>query len=206
MRNRAGTSLIELLIFLGIMAIIVSLTLPMLFMAAENRVLQLTISVVEQNGTQILQNIGLKIRNAEKILSPAPGQTSDVLVLQTGSGTTNPTIVASQSGGIVIIQRSLKETVSNEQVAVNELRIRNTSTSTNAQSIAVSFEVSRTIRLQMPRSYRQRFEAVFGLLPDDAQTGACNCPPAACVGGSTFEWYVCDTGVCQYASTALECS
>lgn len=205
-RLRPGTSLIELLIFLGIMAIVVSVTIPMLFQAAENRLLQQTISIVEQNGTQILQNIGLKIRNAESILSPSQGQQSAVLVLQTGSGGTNPTIIGVQSGSIVIIQRALLETVSSEQVAVSDFTVRNTSTSSTSQSIAVSFTVSRTIRLQMPRIYSQRFDATFGLLPDDERTGACNCPAAACVGSDQFEWYLCDTGICEYASTTLECS
>ncbi len=203
---RPGTTLIELLIFLAIMGIVMAVAVPMLFMASENRLLQQTMSLVEQNGTQVIQNIGLKIRNAETILSPAPGQTGNVLVLQTGSGSTNPTIVALQSGSVVIIQRSTLEEISNEQVAIEELRIRNTSTSSVSQSIAVSFLVTRTVRLQMPRVYTQRFDAAFGLLPDGEPAGACNCPAAACVNGNTFEWYLCDTGVCQYASTALECS
>lgn len=205
-QQRRGATLVELLLFLAIMGIVLSVAVPMLFMAAENRLLQQTISLVEQNGTQIIQNIGLKIRNAETILSPASGSTSDVLVLQTGSGSTNPTIIALQSGSLVIIQRAILETISSEQVAVEELRIRNVSTSALSQSVAVSFLVTRTVRLQLPRVYTQRFEAVFGLLPDDTHAGYCNCPPPVCVNGDTYEWYVCDSGVCEYASTTLACT
>lgn len=205
LKNRPGTSLVELLIFLAIMAMVVSVTLPMMFSAAENRLLQQTVSVVEQNGTQIIQNVGLKVRNAEKIIYPAAGQTGKYLVLQTGSGGTNPTIIASQSGGVVIIQHSTLETISNEQVGVDEFRVRNTSTSTNAQSVAISFLVTRTIRLQQPHSYTQRFDATFGLLPDNTQTGACNCPPTSCAGGTALTWYMCDTGVCSEATTNLDC-
>lgn len=206
MRNRSGATLIELLMFLAIMGIVMAVAVPLLFTAAENRLVQQTMSLVEQNGTQVIQNIGLKIRNAETILSPAPGQSSKVLAVQTGSGGTNPTIVAVQSGSVVIIQRSLLEEISNEQVAVSEFAVRNTSTSATSQSVAVSFVVTRTVRLQMPRVYEQRFEAVFGLLPDDEHAGFCNCPVPACAGNDSFEWYVCDTGVCQYAATNLECS
>lgn len=205
LRHRSGTTLIELLIFLAIMALVVSVTLPMLFIAAENRLLQRTISLVEQNGTQAVQNMGLKIRNAEKVLYPAAGQTATYLVLQTGSGTSNPTIIGTVSGSVVIIQRNIKETVSNEQVGIDEFRVRNTSTSATSQSVAVSFIVTRTIRLQSPRSYAQRFDVIFGLLPDDRHAGACNCPPAAC-SATTAEWYVCDTGICEYVSTALNCT
>lgn len=204
--NRPGTSLIELIIFLAIMAAVVSVTIPMLFSAAENRLLQQTVSVVEHNGTQSIQNIGLKVRNAEKILYPAAGQTASYLVLQTGSGATNPTIIGALSGAVVIIQRSTKETITTEQVGIDQFRVRNTSTSASAQSLAVSFRARRTIRLQSPRSYVQRFDATFSLLPDDLPTGACNCPAASCVGGAAIQWYVCDTGICEEATTALECS
>lgn len=205
MCSRPGTTLIELIIFLAIMAMVASLTIPMLFTAAENRVLQQTISVVEQNGTQVIQNVGLKVRNAEKILYPPAGQVGKYLVLQTGSGGTNPTIIGVLSGAIVIIQHTIKETVSTEQVGINEFRVRNTSTSTTSQSVAISFRVSRTIRLQQPHSYTQRFDTIIGLLPDERQVGACNCPPAACVGGTTIQWYVCDTPICQEGLTTLDC-
>ncbi len=204
-QHRPGTTLIELLIFLAIMAMVVSVTLPMLFTAAENRLLQQTVSVVEQNGTQAVQNIGLKVRNAETIVYPAIGQTAKYLVLQTGSGLTNPIIIGALSGAVVIIQRSTKETVTTEQVGVDQFRVRNTSTSTMSQSVAISFRASRTIRLQSPRSYTQRFDATFGLFPDDRQTGSCNCPPASCTANA-LTWYMCNTGVCEEATTALECS
>jgi type II secretory pathway pseudopilin PulG len=205
LRDRPGATLIELLIFLAIMALVVSVTLPMMFTAAENRLLQQTVSVVEQNGAQAVQNAGLKIRNAEQIVYPAAGQTGKYLVLQTGSGGTNPTIIGSLSGAVVIIQRNVKETVTTEQVGVDQFRVRNTSTSTSAQSAALSFRVSRTIRLQSPRSYTQRYDVTFGLLPDDAKTGACNCPPVSCTAG-VVTWYMCATGICEEASTALDCT
>lgn len=203
--NRPGTTLVELLIFLAIMAMVVSVTLPMMFTAAENRLLQQTVSVVEQNGTQAVQNIGLKARNAETIVYPPAGQTAKYLVLQTGSGNTNPTIIGALSGAVVIIQRSTKETVTTEQVGVDQFRVRNTSTSATSQSVSISFRASRTIRLQSPRSYTQKFDATFGLFPDDKKTGACNCPPASCVANE-LTWYMCDSGVCEEATTALDCS
>lgn len=205
LRHRPGATLVELLIFLAIMSMIVGLALPMMFTAAENRLLQQTVSIVEQNGTQALQNAGLKIRNAERIVHPSAGQVAAYLVLQTGSGGTNPTIIGTFSGSVVIIQRNVKETITTEQVGIDEFRVRNTSTSTSAQSVALSFRATRTIRLQSPRSYLQRFDATYGLLPDDALVGSCNCPPVSCAS-NVVTWYVCNTGVCQEASTALDCS
>lgn len=204
--SRPGTTLVELLIFLAIMSLVVSLTLPMMFRASENRLLQQTVSVVEQNGAQAVQNMGLKIRNAEKILYPAAGQEGAYLMLQTGSGGTTPTIIGVLSGSVVIIQRASKETITNEQVGVDAFKVRNTSTSDESQSASVSFLVTRTIRLQQPHSYTQRFETTFGLLPDHERAAACNCPPSACLNGTSFQWYMCNNGVCEEATTALECA
>lgn len=203
---RRGSTLVELLIFVAILGMIIGAILPVLFSATENRILQQTISLVEQNGTQILQNIALRVRNAERILGPASGAEGSVLALQTSSGAIDPTIIGINSGSIVIIEHATLETISSDQVAVQDFQIRNTSVSATRQSVLVSFLVSRTIRLQQPHSYQQRFEAVMTLLPNDRPQGnACGCVAPACQGGNIYGWEVCDLGVCGTASTPLQC-
>ena len=115
---RRGTTLIELLIYLGVLSLIVSVALPLLFSATESRLLQQTISIVEQNGTQVLQNVTLRIRHGERILDPPMGETGSVLALQTGSGTTNPTIIGTSSGSVYIIEYATRERISSPQVAI----------------------------------------------------------------------------------------
>lgn len=204
--SHPGTTLIELLLFLAILSIIVGTALPMLFSATENRLLQQTISIVEQNGTQVIQNTGLKIRQAERVLSPAIGQTGSVLALQTASGALNPTIIGLSSGSIVLVEHTTRELVSSPQVAVQDFEVRNTSTSETRQSVTVSFRVSRTIRLQQPHSYAQRFEFVVNLLPDDVATGdECGCIPPYCQGNNVYAWQVCQSSTCLSASTQLQC-
>lgn len=202
---RAGTTMIELIIFMAIIGMVIGAALPLLFSATENRLLQQTISIVEQNGTQVMQNAGIHIRHAERIMSPAMGQTGSVLALQTGSGVTHPTIVGLLSGSIIIVQRSTQETVSSPQVAVQNFIVRNTSVSDAHPSVTISFRVSRTIRLQMPHSYAQDFEATFSLLPDDIEDGGCECMPPSCLGNNIYAWQVCEDLNCLSASTQMHC-
>ncbi len=203
---RPGATLIELLIFLGILAMVVAVALPMFYSATENRLLQQTISIVEQNGTQMLQNASLHIRNAERVVSPAAGQTGSVLVLQTSSGATDPTIIGISSGTLVIIEHASKQPVSSPQVAIQNFVVRNTSVSATRPSVRITFTLSRTIRLQMPHSYSRSFDATVSLLPDDIATGnPCGCPPPTCDGGDTYTWRVCQAGVCYAATTSMEC-
>ncbi len=204
--HRTGTTLVELLLFIAILSLVVAIILPVLFMSTENRLLQQTVATVEENGGQMMQNIALRIRQAERVLSPARGATGAVLALQTGSGVTNPIIIGIQSGSLVIVRHSTQQIVSSSQIAVLDFVVRNTSASDTRQSVQVSFKVSRTIRLQQPHSYNRVFEGAFNLLPDDVVTGdSCGCSAPACVAGGTYQWEVCEAGACLLASTDLQC-
>ncbi len=206
LNNRPGITLVELIIYLAILILVIGMILPILFSATENRMLQQTIAVVEENGAQIMQNIQLRVRDSERIVSPALGQTGSVLTLQTGSGLTNPTIIGTYSGGLIIVRQTVKQTISSSQVAIQDFIIRNTSTSASRQSVMVSFRVSRTIRLQQPHSYGKKFEGVIDLLPDDTTTGnACACGAPQCPGDGTYAWEVCSGTSCLLASTPLQC-
>lgn len=203
---RKGTTLIELLIFIAILAIVSVAVLPLLFAATEDRLLQQTISLVEQNGAQLLQTIGNEARHAERVISPALGATGSILTLQTSSGSTSPTIVGFATGALVLVRRTAKQTLSSTQVAIGDFSVRNTSTSVSRQSVMVSFTVSRTIRLQAPRTFSRTFEALFTLYPDDRpHAEACTCAVPGCAGNGTYVWQVCEMGSCLTAQTALQC-
>ena len=203
---RPGTTLIELLIFLAVLSVVITAAMPLLYGATENRLLQQTISIVEQNGTQILQNTALHIRQSERILAPAAGQTGSVLALQTASGGLNPTIIGVVSGSLVIIQHSTLELVSSPQVAITDLVVRNTSTSASRQSVLITFRVSRTIRLQQPHSYSQRFEEAVTLPPDDVPyVDDCSCVTPYCSGHNVYAWQICESNSCLSASTQMQC-
>ncbi len=203
---RPGTTLIELLIFIVILALVAVAVLPLLFTATEDRLLQQTISIVEQNGAQLLQTIGYEARHAERIILPAIGASGSILTLQTGSGGTNPTVIGFATGSVILVRRTAKQTLSSSQVAIQNFTVRNTSVSSVNQSVFVSFTVSRTIRLQAPRTYSRSFEALFTLYPDhDLRVDPCSCAVPGCAGNSSYVWQVCEAGSCLTAQTAMKC-
>lgn len=203
---RPGISLVELLIFIAVLALVIAVSLPLLFSASENRVLQQTISIVEHNGVQVLQNVSVRIHHAERILSPALGSTGSFLALQTSSGAINPIIIGSQSGSLSIVEHATREKISSSQVAITDFVVRNTSVSATRQSVQVSFRVSRTIKFQQPHSYAQWFEATIPLFPADEPVGnACGCAAPSCYGNDTIGWQICQEGMCISATTPLTC-
>ncbi len=204
--RRPGTTLIELLIFMGVLAAIGTAVFPLLFSSTEDRLLQQTIALVEQNGIQTLQSIGTRITQAERIYTPSLATSGSVLALRMGSGTLNPTIIGLNSGTLILVEGIDRQELSSSQVAISNLVFRNTSVSSRRQSIEVTFTVSRAIRLQAPRSYRQSFQAVFTLPPDDVlQPSNCSCSLPGCAPNNIFVWEVCQASTCMEAETALTC-
>ncbi len=205
-RLRRATTLIELLIYMGVLAAVGTAVFPLLFSSTEDRLLQQTIALVEQNGIQTLQSIGTRVAQAERILTPSLATTGSVLALQMGSGAVNPTILGYNSGTLILVERADRQELSSSQVALSNLIFRNTSTSATRQSIEVTFTLSRAIRLQAPRSYSQSFQAVFTLPPDDVPTlSGCSCALPGCGGGDVFVWEVCDVATCMEADTPMTC-
>ena len=203
---RSGATLIELLIFLAILSMVVGLVLPLLFAATENRLLQQTIFLVEQNGSQMVDTMALDVHRAERILQPTVGETGSVLALQTGSSATKPTVIGTTSGKLIIARGSVLQTVSSSQVAVENFMVRNTSVSPTKQSVRITFSVSRAIRLQQPHIYERDFDVTFTLMPNDKPLGgSCICDVPACQGNDMYGWAICTDGICYSTSTRFDC-
>jgi type II secretory pathway pseudopilin PulG len=196
--------MIELLIFLAIFCVVSVVMVPMLYATIETRMRQQTIELVEDNAGQALQQIERRIRNAERIISPALGATGSVLVLQMASGAINPTIIGVQTGALVVIEKDVRKKLTSSQVAVSHFVVRTTSTSAAEPSTFLSFKVSRTIRLQMPHTYTRYFESAAALHPADVPTGDCGCSSASC-SGNIVMWYVCSGGSCSERQDVIEC-
>ena len=95
---RAGTSLVELLLFVGFFALVSGVVVSLLFSSSEQRVRQQAVAVVDQTGIQLLQTLSRRTRRAERIISPAQGETDSLLFLQMAQDSENPTIISQGSG------------------------------------------------------------------------------------------------------------
>ncbi len=197
-RNRPGVTLLEMLIFVAIMSLMASALLPFLFSVTESRQRQDAIALVEQNGAQTIQAIIQEVQSAERVLDPAPGGTGFILALQTDSGATNPTIIARDSGAIVLVQGHARRILSSDLVGVTHFAVDNTSVAEDRQSIAVSLDMRRVIRLHQPLVYESHFDTVVNLYPDDDVTGnTCGCITPFCdTASGTYVWQVCIDGLC----------
>lgn len=83
-KNNQGFTLLELFLYISIMATVLTTAAIFFFLTLWVDAKNQAIVEVEQQGAQMMQRITHEIRNAESILSPLPGQSSALLSLNTG--------------------------------------------------------------------------------------------------------------------------
>lgn len=199
-RTRSGVTLVELLIYLGLLGVVGGGIVFLLFSSSEDRIHQEVRASVEQEGVQLLQSLVSRIERAERVLLPPRLATGSILALQVSGIAEDPTIIVSQSGTLILIQRETKRLLSSPQLTVSELRFRNTSPSSDRPSVALSFLVSRSVPLPGSPPASRRFERTVALFPESSPTGnSCGCAPPSCIGG-WYTWGICDGGSCRRIS------
>lgn len=200
-----GLSLVELLIFVGLLAMTMGAVLAFSVMTADSRARQQTAADVEQNIIQLQQFLETEVRHAERITMPARGESGSLLVLQSGYGESNPVIIATQSGMLLLVRKDEEYVISPPEVTVSDMRVFNTSPSDDRQSLAVRFTVSRVIPLPVPLTYSRTQTVGLTVYPDDYITGSvCNCGAPRC-DNDRYEWEYCESSVCTAKSGSLLC-
>lgn len=204
--SRPGLSLVELLLFVGLLALISGAVIGFFFLTNEGRVRQQVVNDVEQNVIQLHQFLAYEVRHAETIIDPPRGKSGSVLTLQSPSAESNPTIIAVQSGFVLLIRGDAEYVLSPPEIVVSNFRVFNTSPSNARQSLGFTFTVSRDIPLPNAPDYMRRHDGAVTVFPDDAWTGrTCNCGAPRC-DHNRYEWEYCQAGACHALSGAVLCT
>lgn len=106
-QKKAGYTLVELLIYLGLFGILISVLTTIFFSTLELRAQSETISAVEQDGRYILQKLTQVIRDADAVISPLSNgeSTNQLIISRVGSIETyqldDTDLVQSSDSGVV---------------------------------------------------------------------------------------------------------
>ncbi len=204
---KAGTTLVELLLFLAFFAIVGGTVVSILFATSDQRARQQTIASVERTGLQALQGLRWRIEHAERVQDPPRGSSGSVLALQMAAESDDPLMIAADNGSLVFVLHDTKKSLTPEGMTVSHFMVRNLSPSLTRPTVLLSFDLSETypIPSSAVSQYTQHFEMAVSLLPDDAPVGnSCGCTAPFCQDG-TYRWQVCSMGECVPATTALPC-
>lgn len=204
--SHPGLSLVELLLFVGLLALMGGAIVGFFILTSESRIRQQTTTDVEQNIIQLHQFLAYEIRHAERIIDPPLGRSGSVLALQTTGIAANPTIITVQSGYVLLVRGESEYLISPPEVTVTDFRVFNTSPTASRASLGFTFTVSRLIPIPSRPTYSRKHEGAVTVLPDDALIGnTCGCAVPRCDGGK-YEWEICESGSCRALSGALLCS
>tara|TARA_Y100000310_G_scaffold303681_1_gene342219 strand:+ start:45 stop:572 length:528 start_codon:yes stop_codon:yes gene_type:complete len=168
---------------------------------------QQSIAIVDQTGIQLLQTFTRRIRRAERVLDPVQGTTGSILLLQMAQDDENPTIIAQGSGAIMVAEADAARPITGSgNIVATGFVAHNTSPSSDRQSVAISFTLTRSIPLPTNPDYSRTFEALVTLFSDDQREGGCGCSAPSCSSSGSYSWGYCESGTCSLAPITLLCN
>lgn len=138
-----GFTLVELLLYVSIAAIILLITSLFLSTLLESRIKNQTIAEVDQQGIAVMQLITQTARNAEAITSPAVGASASTLTLDVVTAPSDPTIFDLSSGVIRITEGVGSATaLTNSHVTASAVTFRNLSRTGTPGTIRIQFTIT----------------------------------------------------------------
>lgn len=145
--NRNGYTLIELMLYIGLAALILSTTAMFLNMVVSNKVKTQTVLEVEQQGSQAMQIITDTIQSADGIDSPAPGaptQSSITLDIAQSEAAKDPSVIdlTGATPNSIRLSEGTPPDISlltTSRLDVSNLSFKNVSGSGNSKSVKISF-------------------------------------------------------------------
>ena len=201
--TRSGFSLVETILFVGILAIISGAIVGVFISTQEARIRQQYVSSLEQRGTGVVASMTKNIRQAESIIVTATGQTGTTLVLQMKSVALFPTIFSrTASGNLLFVQKTSSFPLLGSGVTLKNLTFKNVS----GVNVAYSFDLIVIIPLVQPTTYSRHFDGTATLFPvNQLQAGGCgSCALPQCMSHQ-YQWNYCLSGVCTQSPTTFPC-
>lgn len=158
-KKNTGFTLIELMLYIGIVSIFIVIVFQFVFMFIDARTKNQTISEVENQGAQALNQITQIIRNSQDINSPAKGSSATSLSLDVLDPAKDPTIIELVSGILRIKEGSGDYiNLTNDYITVSNLSFQNVSKNKNKGIIKINF----TINFNNPDNLNQfDYEKIF---------------------------------------------
>ncbi len=142
-KNQAGFTLVELLLYLGIVVFILFAASGFFFVILQSRLKNQAINEVNQQGLQISQLITHSIRNAENVNSPAGGAADPAISLDVVTSGDDPTIF-DLADGVVQIKEGTGSAISlnNSRVVASDLVFENLSRPNTSGIIRFQFTLT----------------------------------------------------------------
>lgn len=134
-----GFTLVELLVYFGLFAILLTIITNIFIYALEKRVNIETVSLVQQESQYVLAKLKYDVYNAESVTIPASfGESSQQLELQSDGETRSYSL---SNGRLGLTVDGEPEFLTSGHIAVSNLVFTNQSLDSSSQTVEVSFDI-----------------------------------------------------------------
>jgi type II secretory pathway pseudopilin PulG len=142
-RGRSGFTLIELILYVGIIGVLLLVISTFLSLLLQSRIKNQVIGEVEQQGLHAMRLITQTVRNADTINAPATGASGASLSLNTYTAAVNPTVF-DLSGGVLRIKEGADAVVplTNARVTASSLSVQNLTRTSTPGVLRIQFTLT----------------------------------------------------------------
>ena len=159
-KNEKGLTLIETVIYMGLLSILLVVLTDMLVSILDLRLETQAVSAVDQDGKFIIQRLNYDVSRSDSITTPAnPGDTSSTLVLDIDGESYTYSISGNQ---LDLTNNSGTQSLSGSESIISDLEFRKLGPAAKRTVVQTEFTVTSDAELNKGTEVRN-FRTVFGV-------------------------------------------
>lgn len=199
-RTRPGVTLVELMLFITLMAVASGAVLGFLLLTADARVRQSSRADVQQVAVQLHQMLSYELRSAERVLFPPRAATGTTLALQVGVQDGSPLVLTTNSGVLLLVRGANGYLITPEDITVTAMRVTNLSSADGTPAVQLHLALQKRIPLAQQEYATATVDLGVAPLPTDDPLGDdCGCAAPSCADGQ-LTWQTCIAQSCGVVS------
>jgi type II secretory pathway pseudopilin PulG len=166
-QNHSAFSLIELILYISIMAITITSLSYFLSLSIKSRLKYQSITEVDSQSFLLVQIITKAIRDAESVRTPILGSSGNILSLEMSNASLNPTVFTLSNSTVLIQEGSGAQIpLTNSHITVENLSFINTSKENTEGLIRIEFTLKHDNQENIQEyEYTQTYYATASLRP-----------------------------------------
>ncbi|MDQ7814343.1 MAG: hypothetical protein RDU25_00855 [Patescibacteria group bacterium] len=142
-KKQEAFTLLEFMLYAGIVAVLLFATTEVILSLLDGKAKIDAIQEINQNERLVMRMMSQAIRSANSVTTPAQGATSSILVLQTDSTTTSPTIFSVVDQTLQVKEgNAATTTLTSSGVRISSLEFRNLASTGTPANIRINLSVS----------------------------------------------------------------
>jgi hypothetical protein len=157
--NYRGFTIVELLIYMGLMAIFITVLLGIFTAALKTKLATQSTSSISQDSRYILSKLSYDVNNADSITSPALGVTSDSLQIVTSGSTGTYSL---NNGNLVKTSGGISANLNGNDTQLDSISFKNIGNSGGKPTIQVIYTVRSKIIIQGGGTETQTINTTIG--------------------------------------------